>query len=117
MLPLDASVYVATETVDMRWSFDILAGLVRERLGEDPRSGDLFMFFGRRFDRAKILFFDKSGYALLYKRLDVGTFRLPEVIEPGASSVCIDPEELALLLEGLELPTDAPARSRRRKTH
>ncbi len=116
MLPLDAAVFVATETVDMRWSFDILAGLVRERLGEDPRSGELFLFFGRRYDRAKILFFDKSGFCLLYKRLDRGTFKLPEVIEPGASSVCIDPEELAILFEGLELPK-APSPRPRRKTH
>lgn len=102
--------------LDMRWSFDIRAGLVRERLGEEPRSGDLFFFVGRRRARAKILFFDKSGYCLLYKRLDRGTFRLPEVIEPGATSVCIDPEKLALLLEGLDLPDGARSR-RRRKVH
>lgn len=84
---LDAAVFVATEPVDMRWSFDILAGLVREQLDEEPRSGELFVFLSRRRDRAKILFFDKTGYCILYKRLDRGTFRRLELVEPGAKSV------------------------------
>jgi transposase len=112
MVPVDVPIYVATESIDMRWSFDILAGLVRERLEEEPRSGSLFVFFGRRLDRLKILFFDSNGYCVLYKRLDKGTFRIPAVVEPGASSVCVDDEELALLLEGLELP-ERPQKRRR----
>jgi transposase len=114
VLPGDVPVFVATETIDLRWSFDILAGLVRERLGEDPRGGALFLFFGRRLDRVKILFFDGSGYCLLYKRLDKGTFRVPGS-GPGDASITIDAEELALLLEGLELPESG--RKRRRAVH
>ena len=115
MLPRDTSVYLGTESIDLRWSFDILCGLVRERLDGDPRSGALFVFFGRRGDRLKILFYDTSGYCILYKRLDRGTFRLPEIVEPGAVQVAIDPEELALMLEGLSLPKKE--RPRRRSVH
>ena len=110
MLPADAEVYLGTESVDMRWSFDILCGLVRERLDGDPRCGSLFVFVGRRGDRIKVLFYDANGYCILYKRLDRDTFRLPDVVEPGAKRVEIDPEELALLLEGLELPRKERAR-------
>ena len=113
MLPSDVAIYVALEPIDLRWSFDLLAGIVRERLGEDPRSGSLFLFFGRRNDRVKCLFFDRSGYCVLYKRLDKGTFRTPAVVEPGARAVAIDEAELALLLEGLELP-DVARRTKRR---
>jgi transposase len=114
MLPSDVPIYVATETIDLRWSFDILAGVVRERLGEEPRSGALFVFFGRRFDRLKILFFDSTGYCLLYKRLDRGTFRVPTGAV-GDASVVVDEEELGLLLEGLELPDRT--RKKRRAVH
>lgn len=114
MLPADVAVYLAIEPIDLRWSFDILAGIVRERLGGDPKSGALFLFFGRRHDRVKVLFYDRSGYCLLYKRLDRGTFRLPEVVEPGAPVVTLDEDELALLLEGIELPSERVVRPRRR---
>jgi transposase len=112
MLPLDVAIYIAVDPIDLRWGFDLLAGVVRDRLGESARNGAVFIFFGRRRDRCKAFFFDKTGYCILYKRLDRGTFRMPEVIEPGATHVMIDDAELALLLEGLELPT-----RRRRRTH
>ena len=60
MIPTGVQVYVALEPVDMRLSFDRLAGLVRERIGYEPRSGALFMFFARRRVAAKVLFFDGS---------------------------------------------------------
>ena len=115
MLPLDVPIFIAIDSIDLRWSFDILAGVVRERLGEDARSGALFIFFGRRHDRCKALFYDKTGFCILYKRLERGTFRMPEVIEPGATHVMIDDAELALLLEGLELPK--ASRAKRYRTH
>ena len=114
MLPSEVAIYLALEPVDLRWSFDLLAGVVRDRLGEDPRSGALFLFFSRRADRVKALFFDRTGYCILYKRLDKGTFRLPAVTEPGARSVAIDEAELALMLEGLQLPESLPSRRRSR---
>jgi transposase len=117
MWPFDVAIYLALEPIDLRWSFDLLAGVVRERLEEDPRSGALFVFFGRRHDRVKCLFFDQTGYCILYKRLDKGTFRLPAVTEPGAASVAIDEAELALLLEGLDLPDIDRVRKKRRRMH
>jgi transposase len=113
MLPSDVAIYVALEPIDLRWSFDILAGTVRERLGGDPKSGALFLFFGRRRDRVKVLFYDRTGYCLLYKRLDRGTFHLPDVVEPGAATVAIDEDELALLLEGVDLPRERASRAKR----
>lgn len=104
MIPSRMAIYVATERLDLRRSFDGLAGVVREVLREDPLSGALFMFFNKTADRVKILWWDRSGYCLLYKRLERGTFRVPQGLEPGAKSVTIEASEMAKLLEGICLP-------------
>lgn len=111
MLPTGVSIYVATIAVDLRWSFDILAGLVRDQLRGDARAGDLYVFHNRTRTRLKILFYDRTGYCLLYKRLDRGTFPLPTVIAPGAAHVEVSAEELDLLLKGLEIIADDRASS------
>lgn len=102
MLPLDVEVYVATEPVDLRWSFDRLAGIVRDRMGREPSAGALFVFFGKRSDRVKVLFHDRTGICLLYKRLD-RTFPRPAPDHDGDPVVAIDEAELAALLKGLDL--------------
>jgi transposase len=89
MIPARMAIYVATERLDLRRSFDGLAGVAREVLREDPLSGALFMFFNKAADRVKILWWDRTGYCLLYKRLERGTFRVPQALEPGARSVAI----------------------------
>lgn len=99
---LNVRVYLCTSTTDMRKGFDTLAALVRDGLGCDPLSGDLFLFVGRRRDRIKLLYWDRDGFALWYKRLERGTFRLP-VAEPGAASIELRASELAMLLEGIDL--------------
>lgn len=104
MLPDGVAIYVATSPVDLRGGFDRLAGYVSERLRGDPRGTSLYVFVNKRRTRVKVLFFDRTGHCILYKRLDRGTFRLPTVIEPGSSSVSISSEELALLLQGIDLP-------------
>ncbi|WP_434044035.1 MULTISPECIES: IS66 family insertion sequence element accessory protein TnpB [Sorangium] len=104
------SIYVATEPLDLRRSFDGLAAVVREVLRQDPLSGALFLFFNRAADRVKALWWDRSGYCLLYKRLERGTFRAPRAVTPGATSVVIDAAELAKILEGIALP---PSKLRR----
>ena len=103
MLPVDVPIYVALGPVDLRWSFDLLIGIVRDRLGQDPRGG-LVVFLNRRADRAKILFHDASGWCLLYKRLDRGVFPKPETIDANAPAVRVSPRELELLLVGRDLP-------------
>jgi transposase len=76
MLNLSSStrVFLCSELIDARWSFDALSGLVESHFGQNPRSGYLFVFFNRRRDRMKILFWDTDGFALYYKRLERGTF-------------------------------------------
>jgi len=99
-LPPTVRIYLASEPADMRRSFDSLAAMVREGLREDPLSGHLFVFRNKREDRVKILWWDRSGFALWYKRLEEGTFRFPP---SQAASVRVEAAELALLLEGIDL--------------
>jgi transposase len=85
----------------------------------DPESGALFLFTGKRATTLKALWWDKTGYCILYKRLTRGMFRMPAAAA-DATSVLIDPRELALILEGIELPSKklkvkAAARESRRK--
>ena len=99
---LRVRVLLCTSPTDMRKGFDTLAVLVREGLGYDPLSGHLFLFVGRRRDRLKLLYWDRDGYALWYKRLEQGTFRMP-VAKPETASIELKASELAMLLEGIDL--------------
>jgi transposase len=104
MIPAGLTIYLATVPVDLRAGFDRLSGIVRERLKDDPRAGSLYVFTNRRRTHLKAIFYDRTGYCVVYKRLDRGTFPLPTVIAPGAASVAISSCELELLLRGLDLP-------------
>lgn len=95
-------IYVATEPVDMRKSHDGLAAVMQEKLLVDPLSGHLVVFVNKRRDMLKLQWFDRTGHVILFKRLEVGTFQLPEV-PPGSSRVEIDPAELSMILEGIDL--------------
>lgn len=97
-----ARIYLATAPTDMRKGFDTLAALVKDFLGQDPLSGHLFLFVGRGKDRLKILYWDSDGFALWYKRLEEGKFRLPATREED-TSVQLKASELAMLLEGIDL--------------
>ena len=94
--------YFYRHPTDMRKSFNGLSGLVRSELGADPVSGDIFIFVNRRRDRIKLLVWDRTGYVLLYKHLQQGTFELPG-FEAQASSCQMKWEELVLILEGVSL--------------
>lgn len=94
--------FLCAAAADMRKGFDSLAAMVRDHLGHDPLCGDLFLFVSRRRDRVKILYWDGDGYAIWYKRLEQGTFRLPAIC-PDDRSVQIRASELAMLLEGIDL--------------
>ena len=115
-LPLDVEVFVSVTPIDLRWSFDRLAEIAREQLQRDPMSGALIVFFGKRSDRVKILFHDRTGICLFYKRLDRGTFPRPQPDRQGDPVVVVDEEELAALLAGLELP-EARRAEKKRSVH
>jgi len=110
MLTLSPAVriYLATGATDLRRSIDGLSALVRERLDLDPLSGHLFLFRNRRGDRVKILLWDQSGFWVLYKRLEQGTFAWPS--EADEAPVEMRHRDLLLLLSGVDL-----ASTRRRR--
>lgn len=116
MIPSGVQVFVALEPIDMRLSFDRLAGLALERTGYDVRGGSLFLFFGKRGDALKILFADGSGMCLFYKRLDRGSYRIPEVHEVGVKHVEIDDATLDALLDGVQLEAKR-TRSKKPRVH
>lgn len=107
-------IWLCVEPADMRCGFDRLAELAATVTGEDPLSGHLFLFRARSGDRMKILYWDKDGYALWYKRLEEGTFKLPKV-EPEKRSVQLRASELAMLLDGIDLKSVKRSRRYRRK--
>lgn len=99
-------VFICTEPTDMRRSFDGLSGMVQSVLKADPLSGHLFLFRNRARDSIKILYWDRDGLALWYKRLEQGTFQFPTDIARGdkqTAGVEITESELALLLSGIDL--------------
>jgi transposase len=112
MFPPTFRVFVAAKPVDLRISFDRLAGIVRDQFGDDPRSGALFFFTNKAADRCKVLFADRTGYCLLYKRLDAGTFHLPTSKDPADARASVDAEAFAQLLEGVA--REVGSRGRRR---
>lgn len=115
MIPHGVEVFVALESVDLRWSFDRLSALVSGTLGGSARSGAIFVFFGRRRDAVKLLFTDGTGLCLFYKRLDRGTFRVPEPRHQGELVVEVEERALDDLLDGIDLaPKERPARQPRR---
>lgn len=101
MIPVHVRIFVCTEPVDMRRGFDSLALLARDKLQQDPRSGALLIFAGRRRDRLKALWWDRNGYCILYKRFHQAVFELPASLEAtDGVSVRIDGQKLAALLAG-----------------
>ena len=116
MIPAGVEVYLALEPIDMRLSFDRLSGLAKERIGYEARSGALFVFFGRRKDSLKVLFFDGSGMCIFYKRLNRGTFKIPEAPRADARHVEVDDATLEALLDGVDI-AHVPERRSRPKTH
>jgi transposase len=100
-LPPAVHIYFCVMPVDMRCSFDSLAELVRQYFQADPQSGHMFVFRNKREDCLKMLYWDRDGYALWYKRLEKGTFTLPS--GKVAGGVEIDGTTLNMLLGGIDL--------------
>lgn len=105
MFRLPATLYVAMSPVNLHLSFDRLAGIVRAELGGDPRAEAAFIFHNRRGTHLKILWFDGTGYCILYKRLDRFVYRIPLAIPAGAKQVAVSRRELELLFEGIDTKT------------
>ncbi len=101
-LPASVNIWLAVEPVDMRKGFDGLSAIVRNGFRTDVFGGDLFVFLSRRRNRAKILFWDGSGFVLYYKRLERGRFQRP-VRGADGERVRIDASQLAMLLDGIDL--------------
>jgi transposase len=100
MVPSSVRIYLSSAPADLRCSFDGLTARVVSVLETDPFSGHLFVFRNRRGDRVKILFWDRSGFCLWYKRLERGTFHFPEA---SGAAVEVEASDLALMLEGIDL--------------
>ena len=99
-LPPSVRIWLATRATDLRKSFDTLAELVRQQLQGDPLSGHLFVFRNQRADRVKLLYWDEDGFVIIYKRLEVGTFRFPTAADERLE---IRAADLQLLLDGVDL--------------
>ena len=100
MLPAGVRIFVCTSPQDMRRSFERLALAAKELVGEEPRSGALFVFVSRTARRVKVLWWDRNGYCLLYKRLHQAVFEIPAP-EGGRIAVRIDGAQLAQILSGV----------------
>ena len=102
--PPTVKIFLGVDPTDMRKGFDSLAHLVESSMALDPLSGHLFVFRSRRGDRIKILYWDKDGYALWYKRLEKGSFRFPTVAAEGATKgVEVKAADLMMILDGVDL--------------
>lgn len=96
----NTKIFLCREPIDMRKSYDTLSSLVSSRLEEDPLSGSLFVFLNRPRDRIKVLYFERGGYCIWMKRLEAGSFPLPQ---GEGRKQNIDSGTLAMLLEGLKI--------------
>ena len=101
-IPGSLKIYLATAPVDFRKSHDGLAAVIEQALQEDPLSGSLFVFTNKRADRVKLLYWDNDGYALFYKRLEVGVFRFPRVKEE-TQKLSISAADFQMILSGVDL--------------
>jgi transposase len=101
-LPPSVRIYFAAELTDMRKGIDGLRAIVEGTLRHDPYEGHLFVFVGKSKDKVKILFWDRSGFVLYMKRLEKGRFQLP-VVDGRRKQVDMEPTQLAMLLDGIDL--------------
>lgn len=100
---ISARYFLYQESTDMRKSFDGLCGLVSGKLGQNPMSGDLFIFVNKPRNRIKLLRWETGGFVLFYKRLEQGTFHLPKPQDASAGKLTIDYSELVMIINGISL--------------
>ena len=114
-LDLPSRILIATTPIDLRLSFDRLAGIVREQLGHEPREALLVVFHNRRRTHLKLFWHADGGYWIGYRRLDRGTFRIPGAVPAGAPKVQATARELRVLLQGVNLALVRAARRSARR--
>ena len=110
-LPSSVKIFVYTQPTDMRCGFNKLSMLTESFMLKDPFSGHLFVFFNKACDKCKILFWDRTGFVIWYKRLEEGTFEKLKS-PPGNASLEVDISKLIWMLEGIDL-----FKTRRRKRY
>lgn len=109
----DVRIFLCTTPTKMNYSFDSLMGQAQEIFDQDPLSGHLFLFFNRSRDRIKILFWDRDGFCIWYKRLEAGTFQFPDAAS-HEQGIELDYSPLTKLLGGIDLRTGRRRRRYRR---
>ena len=102
-LPPSVRIFLATQPVDGRKGVDSLAAIVRSALEQDPLSGHLYVFFSRRYDRVRVVYWDRNGFAMWTKRLERGRFYPTASADGRLSASATEAAELALILEGIDL--------------
>jgi len=110
-LPSSVKIFVYTQPADMRSGFNKLSMLTESFMQNDPFSGHLFVFFNKEGDKCKILFWDRTGFVIWYKRLEEGTYEKLNY-PPKTSSLEVDVAMLSWILEGIDL-----LKARRRKRY
>ena len=113
MFPISSTLrfYLYSQPTDMRQGFDGLSGLVISQMNRNPLSGDVYLFINRRRDRMKLLIWDRTGYWILYKRLEQGRFQVANH-HLSSNEIPLSYESIIMLLEGIDL-----SRIRRRKRY
>lgn len=101
-LPATVRIWLCVQPTDLRKSFDSLAATVRDAMGGDPLSGNIFVFRNKSADRIKLLLWEEDGYAIWYKRLEAGCFRFP-ASQNNEPRVEIRAADLVMLLAGVDL--------------
>jgi transposase len=101
-ISLPPLIFLSTRVTDMRKSIDGLCGEAQDYVGHNPVDGSLFVFYNRRRDKLKMLWWDRDGYWVWYKRLEAGTFQMP-LFDGSATSVALSGDDLHLILSGIDL--------------
>ena len=102
-VPSSLKIFLYGQAADLRRGYDGLAAIVQDAMGEDPLSGSLFIFVNKRGNRIKLLYWDRDGYAIWMKRLEIGSFELLRSNTPDSPKVKLTASQLSLILEGIDL--------------
>ena len=99
-IPRSTKIFLCSQPIDMRKSFDAISGIIQSHFGQNPLNGHLFVFLSKRRDRMKVLFWDVDGFVLYYKRLESGTFACLDDLQAGNCNEILS-SDFALMLSGI----------------